>query len=381
MIFEILFNNKALALASLALLANINMNNGSTIAEDPCHRSEFKITLKKIVPLPKEPVVDYFVVGVANATESEVLDSIKPENIKNNEIFDVLNSPIQDGQYRFNGTNYEWVFGIPRDIFDVNTFVEDTNNNTADDKVMQEVADAWKCVIMDDRDLLIHYYFEEIDGAGDCYDLDYQQDQLGGGMSMELHKDGLTKRGLMKFDSYNMEAMRKAGTLNKVIMHEMGHVLGIGSTSANSPWLKLISDNCLEKDEADLSEFVYKGKRGQEVFKELGFDQTGVSEENATNAIDYPKLLIENTMGGGSKCAHFNEAQLVSEMMTTDSVPKLVLSKFSIAILEDLGYNVDYSTAEEFTPAIVKEDRIKQTEINEQKKADRIPCPKKSTSP
>eukprot|EP00122_Pirum_gemmata_P008764 Pgem_evm1s8085 len=170
-----------------------------------------------------------------------------------------------------------------------------------------------------------------------------------------------------------MEAMKKSGTLNKVIMHEMGHVLGIGSTNENSPWLKLISDNCLEKDEADLSEFVYKGKRGQEVFKELGFDQTGVSEENATNAIDYPKLLIENTMGRGSKCAHFNEAQLVSEMMTTDSVPKLALSKFSIAILEDLGYNVDYSTAEEFTPAIVKEDRIKQTEINERKKADRIP--------
>eukprot|EP00122_Pirum_gemmata_P006794 Pgem_evm1s6219 len=76
MIFANLFTNKALTLAFLSLLVNINMNNGKVckIVKDSCHRSEFKITLKKIVPLPKAPLINYFVIGVANATDSEVLD-------------------------------------------------------------------------------------------------------------------------------------------------------------------------------------------------------------------------------------------------------------------------------------------------------------------
>ena len=58
---------------------------------------------------------------------------------------------------------------------------------------------------------------------------------------------------------------------------------------------------------------------------------------------------IENNGGEGSICNHFDEAQLNTELMTGFLFdPELVMSRLTVAALEDIGYEVDYSAAQPF---------------------------------
>ena len=61
---------------------------------------------------------------------------------------------------------------------------------------------------------------------------------------------------------------------------------------------------------------------------------------------------IERDFGPGTRGSHFDEACLNNEIMTgfLNSQGGNPLSLLSIATLEDLGYQVDYSTAEDYTP-------------------------------
>ena len=52
---------------------------------------------------------------------------------------------------------------------------------------------------------------------------------------------GLTLYGVMRLDSADVTTLEVAGTFDEVILHEMGHVLGIGSLWQVSGFFNLIS--------------------------------------------------------------------------------------------------------------------------------------------
>ena len=61
-------------------------------------------------------------------------------------------------------------------------------------------------------------------------------------------------------------------------------------------------------------------------------------------------IPLEQSMPG-SNCVHWAEGCLLSEVMTSAANTRLPVSRLTIAGLEDLGYEVDYSQAESFTAA------------------------------
>lgn len=73
-------------------------------------------------------------------------------------------------------------------------------------------------------DILISAEGRWIDGGGDT-----EGNTLGRATPLDLRSNDIPYRGMMEFDTYDLANMEEDGTLEDVILHEMGHVLGIGT--------------------------------------------------------------------------------------------------------------------------------------------------------
>ncbi len=166
-------------------------------------------------------------------------------------------------------------------------------------------------------DVVIGYRIEDIDGPGSI---------LGRAGPLYIrNSNGLTISGIMVFDVADIEGMDVSGILEGVILHEMGHVLGVGTL-----WNMLGLSNC----PSDLN---YLGREAREEFINMGF--TG-------------DLFIEGDGSVGTQCGHWDEVQLDRELMTgyAESTPGMPLSKITVGNLEDMGYTVNYDAADDFSP-------------------------------
>ena len=140
--------------------------------------------------------------------------------------------------------------------------------------------------------------------------------------------------GAMRFDADDLESLEAEGDMEEVILHEMGHVLGIGSF-----WRRtglLINPSLPDNRGADTH---FKGPLAIAAFDEAG----GTSYEGA-------KVPVENRAGQGSGDVHWRESVLDHELMTpyqNGGIPD-PLSAITIQSLTDLGYTVDVSLAEPF---------------------------------
>ncbi|HEV7589393.1 MAG TPA: leishmanolysin-related zinc metalloendopeptidase, partial [Longimicrobium sp.] len=175
-------------------------------------------------------------------------------------------------------------------------------------------------------DLLIFAGVETIDGPGGI---------LGAAAPCVFRAaGGLPVLGMMRFDSADVAAMEGAGLLQGVILHEMGHVLGIGTR-----WQTfglLASPSPVGGPAADT---YFAGSGGISGFDLIGGDAyTGGR-----------KVPVENTGPAGTINAHWREALLASELMTgyvnSGAMP---LSQLTVRSLADLGYVVDPSKADPF---------------------------------
>jgi hypothetical protein len=117
------------------------------------------------------------------------------------------------------------------------------------------------------------------------------------------------------------------GTLNDVITHEMGHVLGVGTI-----WkLKtlLLGENT--------SNPTFSGRGAFEEYVRLG----------GTEAAG--QVPVENTGGPGTAGGHWRESvfrnELMSGFIAGQNNP---LSRLTVASLADLGYQVDLDAAEPY---------------------------------
>lgn len=164
-------------------------------------------------------------------------------------------------------------------------------------------------------DLLIDASVEFIDGPNNILGR-AGPDAFRSGSRLPYH-------GIMEFDSADMQQMLNNGTLVDVILHEMGHVLGLGTL-----WdqLGLKSGN-----------FQYIGARALAEYRTLS---------GQPNAQSVP---LETGGGPGTAGGHWSESVFGGELMTGYAGGSMAMSRMTIASLQDMGYGVDYSTADPYT--------------------------------
>lgn len=144
---------------------------------------------------------------------------------------------------------------------------------------------------------------------------------LGSAGPMTQRADGMPIIGRMRFNTYYMSSMISNNTFGDVILHEMGHVLGLGTRWAS-----------LKNVDGD-----YSGSAAVQQYTLItGQTQTSVP--------------VEKTGGAGTAGAHWAEDIFGSELMTgwAENSPPMPLSRVTVGSLEDLGYNVSYAMADAF---------------------------------
>lgn len=137
---------------------------------------------------------------------------------------------------------------------------------------------------------------------------------------------GLPARGVMNFDTSDIEMLEAEGTFQSVILHEMGHVLGIGTLW--EPFNLLLG--------AGSEDPRFTGSLATMIYRSLGGrDLTGVP--------------VANTGGQGTRDGHWRESTFVDELMTGFlSGERQPLSELTIAALADLGYAVNLEAADPY---------------------------------
>jgi hypothetical protein len=139
--------------------------------------------------------------------------------------------------------------------------------------------------------------------------------------------------GVMVFDVQDIDLIERDGLLETLFLHEMGHVLGFGSSIWG--YQDLLADPA--------------GSGGADPHFTGG---RAISAFNAAGGSGYAgaKVPVENAYGPGTNDSHWRESVFGNELMTgfiDDGVN--LLSATTVASLADLGYVVDLSGADPYT--------------------------------
>ncbi len=179
-------------------------------------------------------------------------------------------------------------------------------------------------------DLTVFVTIQPIDGVGNV---------LGQAGPCFVRVPGdLTVIGIMQFDEDDIDQVLQEGSLQDVILHEMGHVLGFG-TLWGPENADLLRDPSVADPEPPLADTHFIGAGAIAAFDEVGgADYTGA------------KVPVMNVGGAGTVNSHWRDGVFDPEIMTgfLNAGPN-PLSIVTIASLEDLGYTVDASQADPFT--------------------------------
>ena len=165
-------------------------------------------------------------------------------------------------------------------------------------------------------DLLIEAQVKVIDGRGSI---------LGqAGPDGFRSGSGLPYHGRMIFDVADMQYMESQGILLSVILHEMGHVLGIGTLWSN---MNLRSG------------FNYVGENAVAAYRLIAGNNSLIS------------VPLEQNGGSGTAGSHWSEFTFDRELMTgySENSGLMPISIMTIGSLADLGYKVSYNSADLFS--------------------------------
>jgi hypothetical protein len=167
-------------------------------------------------------------------------------------------------------------------------------------------------------DLLLFVELVDIDGVGKV---------LGeAGPCYVRSNDGLPVVGHLKLDSADLRQMESYGTIDDVVLHEIGHVLGIGTLWPEKGLLQ----------GAGTADPEFLGANAIAEYRNLGGAQAFVP--------------VENTGSTGTRDGHWRESVFGTELMTgwvsRGSNP---LSAMTIASLTDLGYGANTTVAGNYT--------------------------------
>ncbi len=203
--------------------------------------------------------------------------------------------------------------------------------NSRQQSVFERAAARWSEVIIGDLpniridgevidDVVIDAKGSHIDGEGSI---------LGQAGPTHLRPNSLLPaRGIMEFDTADLARMEAEGSLQSVILHEMGHVIGIGTIWKQ---LGLIQGS-------NTANPVFTGANAMREFAAL------------IEANEPTPVPVENRGGRGTAESHWRERVLGNELMTGFlSGSSQPFSRLTIAALQDLGYQVNFDAADPFT--------------------------------
>ena len=142
--------------------------------------------------------------------------------------------------------------------------------------------------------------------------------------------------GFMQLDAADVTRLEQDGDLMDVILHEMGHVLGIGTLWAKFGDL-LVNPSLPSNSGADTH---FAGAAAVAAFDAAG-----------GTAYTGGKVPVDNEASVGSSDAHWRESVLGLELMTPALTAGITnpLSAITTESLADLGYSVDSSGADPFS--------------------------------
>lgn len=143
---------------------------------------------------------------------------------------------------------------------------------------------------------------------------------------------GTALAGSMTFDIADLEILADDGILEDVILHEMGHVLGIGVLWGSL----LVPSNCT----SGTVDPYFNGPLAV-----AAFDAAGGTAYTGGN-----KVPVEDTGGAGTVCSHWRDTVHDNELMTGwVNLGANPLSAITIQSLADMGYSVDLGAADSYT--------------------------------
>ena len=185
------------------------------------------------------------------------------------------------------------------------------------------------------EDLLLFVQLAPIDGpkniigqAGPCY----------------VHAPSyLTLMGFLQLDVADLDLMLTEGTLDNVVLHEIGHILGIGTL-----WGQITgtySRNLLTG--AGTSDPFFAGSAARSQFALLlpTYAGTPVPLENCITAAGTPITGC----GAGTRDSHWRKAVFNTELMQGYAAVNMPMSKVTVGSLADLGYTVNLEGADAFS--------------------------------
>jgi hypothetical protein len=197
--------------------------------------------------------------------------------------------------------------------------------------IVQQAAARWEQVIVGDLpdvrylgrtidDLALQVSASNIDGRGGI---------LGQAAVTGNRSSRLPYSGYIQLDTADVAAMQANGSLLGVLVHEMGHLLGIGSNWAS---MGLVSG-------LNTSNPIFTGPRA-------------TAEYNAIFGTSAAGVPVETDGGGGTRLVHWDETTLGSELMTGwyNSGQTNPLSRITVASLADMGYQVNMAAADAYSP-------------------------------
>ncbi len=199
------------------------------------------------------------------------------------------------------------------------------------------------------RHLLLYVRLDDIDGRGGV---------LGSaGPCFTRAADGLPIVGQMRFDTTDLRALLNAGTLQAVVTHEIGHVVGVSRFTWND------ARRTLAPSAATASDPRYVGRRGMLASAGMGFTMPGEG------------VPIEPEDGSGAAGAHWREQVFTTELMTRlvelpapgTPLDRRPMSLLTIESLADVGYQVVQGAADVF-------GRLLEAPLTGAALADRLPA-------
>lgn len=175
-------------------------------------------------------------------------------------------------------------------------------------------------------DLVIFASVQPIDGPGAI---------LGQAAWCFRRTGGLPIIGLMRFDAADVASLEASGRFVDVVLHEMGHVIGL-SSSIWSP-MGLLKNPSSAGNVADT---YFDGAGAIAAFNSVG-----------GNSYAGQKVPVENTGGAGTYNSHWRENVLDNELMTgyINYGSPNPLSVITVRALADMGYGVDLNAADSYT--------------------------------
>lgn len=169
------------------------------------------------------------------------------------------------------------------------------------------------------EDLLVFVQITQLDGPGNAV-------ARAGPCTVHM-PSGLTQMGVLQLDSADMELLLNQGTLDNMVTHEFGHVLGFGPL-----WY---SRSLLSGSGTDDPFFTGVTARAQ--FARLFGAYAGTA------------VPVENTGDVGTRDSHWRRSVFNNELMQGFSSTTMPMSAVTVGSLADLGYVVDLTKADPFS--------------------------------